>query len=45
MLIYIIVGCVLVATGLFLSNYELKRTKRARVEQLRQRARRCVRGR
>ncbi len=40
MLIYIILGCVLVATGLFLSSYELKRTKRARLQE---RARRCVR--
>lgn len=45
MLIFMLIGVVLmIGTGLFLSSYELKRAKRARLE-LRERARRCVRGR
>ena len=43
-MIYIIIGFALMLTaGVVLANYELKRTKQKRREQLQQRARRCVR--
>ena len=41
---YIILGfAFMIALGIVLADYELKRTKRQRCEELRQRARRCVR--
>ena len=39
----ILVGALMITSGIVLANYELRRTKRQRLEYLRQRARRGIR--
>lgn len=43
MIYLILVVAFMITSGIVLANYELYRTRRERVEKLRQRARRCIR--
>ena len=39
----LLLGAFMITSGILLARYELEKTRRDRVEALRQRARRCVR--